>query len=177
MIDPKLITWVPEDWGEGKKYQPSQQAALCFRLALEIHAGEKYGNAPFSYHVRDVGEAVFSMVEKALPRDASFFLKALGYIHDAVEHHWECQTYLREMGVHPDLIDYANILGGKPYEGQMVMLKRRPVTRIVKVADSSRNLNASIETGEFGRIKKYSSNIEILTSGFRNKIEFLTEEL
>lgn len=175
MIDAKLLTWVPEDW-DSEIYVPEEQVSLCRQTALTVHLHDLYGDEPYMVHVEATVRATSRLVGNALPSNALTYLKCLAYIHDAVEHNWECQAEMRAMGIHSSLIEHANRLGGEAYSGQLAMLSQFVPTRVVKTADAHTNLDSSMRTGQYSRAKRYSRKVHLLTHPYKTKEEFLTEK-
>lgn len=134
------------------------QFAIALSLATEYHAGQKYGEKEYMYHLMGVMRMV---------RDAGGdeFHQTVAILHDILED-TSCTAHkMRVAGVGENIIETVQAITKSPNESNKQYLKRcweNKAARFVKYWDSMFNLTHSIREGNAKRIKKYTGNIAFL---------------
>ncbi len=148
-------------------------------LVCVAHKGQKYGNKPYTTHLRDVQQRWSSLFEpdyddNLSKEETEAVIKytdeanfaCLG--HDLLE---DCPDVtvdtLREAGV-PEASIKAIVLCTKTkevsYKQYLRSIAEDKLAFEVKVADTYANMTQSMKDGNFKRVKKYSEQINILYS-------------
>jgi (p)ppGpp synthase/HD superfamily hydrolase len=133
-------------------------------FAIKAHSTQKYGKMPYEYHLqqvvsklthwRDLGQ--WEITDECL---------TVAWLHDVIE-----DTDMTEQDIidnFGDSIAYQVIrlskLGGTDYDFYIECVKSLRIAKLVKMADTLCNLEASILSGEMKRINKYSKQLALLT--------------
>tara|TARA_R110000851_G_scaffold329142_1_gene500753 strand:- start:860 stop:1390 length:531 start_codon:yes stop_codon:yes gene_type:complete len=147
-------------------------------LIVPAHRGQKYGNRPYTTHLREVFNVWSSMFEPQSDCSAgqAVFDKEIQWVdsaefaclgHDYLE---DCKDAslmaLREHGC-PEEAIYAIVLVTKPtedynYKQYLRGIVGNQLAFEVKVADSYANMTCSIKDGDFKRVQRYSKQINLL---------------
>lgn len=139
-------------------------------LAIEKHAEQKYGNAPYIMHLYEVAHVFLA---RNTPKghtgqysDNPYLDSGLAvcYLHDIVEDtDVTCHDLDKEFDM--DVVHAVALLTKKPvldYESYIGQIKAYPLAREVKICDTIANLSNSVKEGSRNRIKKYSKQLELL---------------
>lgn len=133
-------------------------------FAIKAHGNQKYGKMPYEYHLqqvvnklmywRDLGQ--WEVTDECL---------AVAWLHDVLE---DTDTSLTDLEQHfGDEIGYQVMMLSKAspasYDVYIRLIKKEKVAKLVKMADTLSNLEASILSGEMKRINKYSKQLALLT--------------
>jgi (p)ppGpp synthase/HD superfamily hydrolase len=137
-------------------------------FAIESHGTQKYGKLPYEYHLqqvvskltywRDLGQ--WNITDEMI---------AAAWLHDVLEdtstsHTQLYQTFGDEITMTCYLLNKNNCLPRKyDYIIYIDKIKVDNSARLVKMADTLANLEASILSGELKRINKYSKQLALLT--------------
>ena len=137
---------------------------LAKEFAINAHGNQKYGKMPYEYHLqqvvsklmywRDLGQ--WNITDECL---------AVGWLHDVIE---DCHISLNtlEQNFGDEIAGQVMMLskhGLVPYQTYIEIINKHPVAKLVKMADTLCNLEASILSGEMKRINKYSRQLTLLT--------------
>jgi len=133
-------------------------------FAIKAHGTQKYGKMPYEYHLqqvvskltywRDLGQ--WEITDECL---------AVAWLHDCME---DCSVTENELAQHfGKEVAYQVLLlsklGSISYNLYIAYIKDSPVAKLVKMADTLCNLEASLLSGELKRINKYSKQLALLT--------------
>jgi len=133
-------------------------------FAIKAHGQQKYGTMPYEYHLqqvvsklthwRDLGQ--WEITDECL---------AVAWLHDVLE---DTPTSLIELEQHfGDTVAHSVLILSKivkmDYDTYIKIIKLDPLCKLVKMADTLCNLEASILSGEMKRINKYSKQLALLT--------------
>lgn len=126
-------------------------------LATKFHAGQTYGNLPYTDHLQQVAYSV----ETGTTDDRMI---VVAYLHDILED-TEC-TADALSALFEDNIVHAVVAitrtKGESKEAYLTKVKGNHMARIVKIHDSLCNLRASVMRFDAKRIKKYTDQIAYL---------------
>lgn len=129
------------------------------KLASLAHEGQMYGKNPYEYHL----EAVAS----SLPKDKYDVLHiCVAWLHDILED-TECTEYQLRLMFSCEIVDavvaLTKVSGETPSE-YFDKVAANPIALIVKMHDTLCNLTESLKTGQMGRVRKYSAQLNKLAS-------------
>lgn len=130
------------------------------KLANKYHHGQLYGVHPYTFHLLDV---VQSLKEKH-GGGADPVLIATAWLHDILED-TECQwaELVDNVGISvATAVMWLTKNADISYENYIKQIKTCPIALEVKTHDSLCNLTASVMSGENGRIRKYSKQLQLL---------------
>lgn len=134
------------------------------QLAHKWHRGQKYGNQPYTEHLKAV---VASVEDKyaASGKVASDVVIAVAILHDVLEDTACTQQEIIEC---TSIYVASCVLAltknkGESYENYILKVKIYPESLEVKTHDTLCNLTASVMSGENGRIRKYAKQLLLLT--------------
>lgn len=137
---------------------------LAKEFAIKAHGNQKYGKMPYEYHLqqvvsklthwRDLGQ--WDIIDECL---------AVAWLHDVIEDTNYCERDLavvfgKEVAYQVLLLSK---LGGLSYGDYIYHIRQSHTAKLVKMADTLCNLEASILSGETKRINKYSKQLALLT--------------
>lgn len=128
-------------------------------LANYHHAGQKYGEKDYSYHLRSVTE---SIVRKW--GDGNKDLMAIAMLHDILEDTSCTEAELIEK-VGKDVTKCVVALTkqeGEQYDAYIHRVKEFHYSKEVKIHDTLCNLTESIMSDSAYRVKKYSNQLQLL---------------
>jgi len=128
-------------------------------FAVKAHGDQMYGKFPYSYHLDQVKSKLMELEHKGwdVPEDAY----VVAYLHDVLE-----DTDYRANDISDE---FGNTIAGavvdlsKNYYEDLseyiTDIKKDPIDHIVKIADTLCNLQASINSVEPRRVKKYAEQL------------------
>lgn len=165
--DPSILAKAAALDSDVKKAQVSHKASVA--LALEYHdkAGKKYGNHPYSTHLRNV-RAVLKRFGFG-PKNSLLGLKlgTVAWLHDILEDTPVTKEMIQEIA-DEDTADIVSNLTNEPDMADVSAedrkritferVARRPESRIVKLADRISNIEESLTNqmlGQTTKIEKY----------------------
>ena len=133
--------------------------AVASELAIKYHAGQRYGDKPYTYHLNAVVE---SIVDKwgSGNRD----LMAVAVLHDILED-TECDEVTLKKAVGKDITKYVIALSkvdGEPYADYIHRVREFHYSKEVKIHDTLVNLAESIKSDSAYRVKKYANQLMLL---------------
>lgn len=133
-------------------------------LISDAHQGQRYGDKPYTYHLRMVEKKVAELFPSK--DDASYLILATAALgHDQFEDTYITAEYLLEEGYDPlvvETIDLVTKKEGVGYKDYLKTLSQHEFAWKVKVADTYCNLTESIKSDDIKRVRKYSKQIELL---------------
>lgn len=127
-------------------------------FSIQAHGDQMYGRMPYSYHLDQVAHKLRELGHYGwdVPEDAY----VVAYLHDVLED--TKTTYGQVFDKFGETVAKAvaklskNHCGGHIY---ILEVKSNPLAKIVKIADTMCNLQASIASVEPKRVKKYSEQL------------------
>ncbi len=133
-------------------------------FAIKAHGTQKYGKMPYEYHLQQVVSKLIHWRDLGQWEITDECL-AVAWLHDVLE---DTETSLTDLEDHfGDEVGYQVLILSKnaPTSHDMYIrsIKREGVAKLVKIADTLSNLEASILSGEMKRINKYSKQLALLT--------------
>lgn len=133
-------------------------------LITIAHARQKYGDKPYTYHLRMVEDKVKELFPKMQPlQHIKVIIAALG--HDLLEDTHITKEALIEAGYDSDIVEAIDLVtkkDGVGYNEYLRAITRNGIAWKVKVADTYCNLTESIKCGDARRVRKYSLQLEKL---------------
>lgn len=137
-------------------YTRVQQARA---FAIEAHGDQMYGRMPYSYHLDQVHSKLQELSHFGwdIPEDAY----VVAYLHDVLE---DTDVTFRDLtdtfgGIVSGFVRSLTKYPDLPYQEYLIRVKANTVSKIVKIADTMCNLQASIASVEPKRVKKYSEQL------------------
>lgn len=131
-------------------------------LAFKYHEGQMYGSLPYTAHLEDVVSSLAKKHDRFRERNAVLF--ATAFLHDVLE---DTKCNYKEIidlcGA--DVCIYVELLTkrkGQTYEQYILAVQSDEIALEVKLHDTLANLTASVMSGENGRIRKYSKQLQLL---------------
>lgn len=156
------------------------QLSIAIDLAIKYHGDQKYGDAPYIFHLYQVDQNYIQMYMRNLapgePYSKEFgddvdCLRAICYLHDILED-TECTSMdLREAGLCDRVIygvECITKIEGQPYNAYIDVVLCNEDSRKVKLCDTAANLSNSLKDMNAQRINKYTKQIQLL-GGFRSE--------
>ena len=153
------------------------------QFATEKHKGQTYGDKPYTYHLEGVVRRVILRNAKDITVGGSHpmlaILIAIAWLHDVME---DCGVTYKELvdnfGVCiADAVLRLTKFKGVAYNDYMVACCESALAREVKICDTLANLNESFNSHNEKGMKKYPTQLAILTAGsWAGKLVFLKEE-
>lgn len=133
-------------------------------FAIKAHGTQKYGKMPYEYHLQQVVSKLIHWRDLGQWEITDECL-AVAWLHDVLE---DTETSLTDLEDHfGDEVGYQVLILSKnepyPYDVYISLIKKEGVAKLVKIADTLSNLEASILSGEMKRINKYSKQLALLT--------------
>lgn len=137
-------------------------------FAINAHGNQKYGKMPYEYHLQQVVSKLIMW------RDFNAFpitdeMIAAAWLHDVIEdtevtHMQLYHLFDDEITMTCYLLNKDNCLPAKfDYGTYISKIKVDNSARLVKMADTLANLEASLMGGEIKRINKYAKQLALLT--------------
>lgn len=141
-------------------------------LITIAHHEQKYGDKPYTYHLRMVQDKAMELFKEGVGiKLTNFDLKlstvALG--HDLLEDTSVTKEALLQSGYAEDVVEAIDLVTKKEglnYKDYIRDLSLNELAWKVKVSDTYSNLTESIKHGDVKRVRKYSSQLELL---YKNK--------
>ena len=137
-------------------------------LITEAHQGQRYGDRPYTYHLRMVRNKVLELFEESKGltptcKDLQLSTAALG--HDLLEDTYVTRELLLAEGYHEEIIHAIDLVTKREdvsYKEYLRTLSKDEIAWKVKVADTYANLTESLKDLDIKRPRKYSTQIELL---------------
>lgn len=128
-------------------------------FAIQAHGDQMYGRMPYSYHLDQVAQKLRELEHYGwdVPEDAY----VVAYLHDVLE---DTETKSGTLEIIFGKVVALNVVfltkdGLTNSEGYIKSIKLSKTSKIVKIADTMCNLQASIASVEPKRVKKYSEQL------------------
>lgn len=133
----------------------------ALRLASHYHAGQKYGDSDYMYHINSVIDSVAVSQELGSPR---YDLLSVAALHDILE---DTEIGLVELTAQVGVTIAMAVFSmtkfpGQSYESYITRVKLNSLAREVKIHDTLCNLTESVQDDNKGRIIKYSKQLQLL---------------
>lgn len=137
---------------------------LAKEFAIKAHGNQKYGKMPYEYHLQQVVSKLTHWRDLG-QWDITDECLAVAWLHDVIEDTNYCERDLavvfgKEVAYQVLLLSK---LGGLSYGDYIYHIRQSHTAKLVKMADTLCNLEASILSGEMKRINKYSKQLALLT--------------
>lgn len=137
---------------------------LAKEFAIKAHGNQKYGKMPYEYHLQQVVSKLTHWRDLG-QWDITDECLAVAWLHDVIEDTNYCERDLavvfgKEVAYQVLLLSK---LGGLSYGDYIYHIRQSHTAKLVKMADTLCNLEASILSGETKRINKYSKQLALLT--------------
>jgi len=132
-------------------------------FAIKAHGTQKYGKMPYEYHLQQVVSKLTHWRDLGQWNITDEML-AVAWLHDVLEDTdtLYCVLYDRfREGVSVPVRLLSKGHDGYDYDGYIARIKTNPVAKLVKMADTLCNLEASTLSGEMKRINKYSKQLAL----------------
>lgn len=133
---------------------------LSEHLATKFHAGQMYGEWPYTTHIAHVRGSVGSH----FPGDER--LKIIANLHDILEDTSMTEPVLRAL-FDDDIVDAVVALTKLENESRsdyLFRVKSNPLALKVKLCDSLSNLHHSMKRNDMRRVRKYAEYIAYLSA-------------
>jgi (p)ppGpp synthase/HD superfamily hydrolase len=133
---------------------------LARHLAAKYHAGQKYGDDPYTTHLDEVEAAAHAM----FPGDER--VRILGQLHDILEDTDCTEAILRtlfEKAVVDAVLSMTHKEGETRHE-YLIRCRSNELGRKGKLADSFCNLRRSLFRGDMKRVRKYGDTLNVLAT-------------
>ena len=131
----------------------------AMHMAFDAHDGQKYGEHQYSYHLSKVASSV---AEAGYDDDTI----CVAYLHDILEDTEVMEQQLGEefsANIVNAVRAITKVAGEAPYE-YLDKVSKNKIALAVKMHDTLCNLQESLKTGQMGRVKKYSAQLNKLAS-------------
>jgi len=133
-------------------------------FAIKAHGNQKYGKMPYVYHLQQVVNKLIDWRDLGQLEITDEHL-AVAWLHDVLE---DTNVSYQELSSKFDEFISDSVLDlSKNYysdlDNYISDIKENTIARLVKMADTMCNLEASILSGEMKRINKYSKQLALLT--------------
>lgn len=135
------------------------------QLIIDAHLGQKYGDKPYTYHLRMVEEKAQELFSEHLSEKDQLKLSIASLGHDLAEDTKVTVDSLLDQGFDVDTLRAIGLVTkreGVGYKEYLRALSRDLLAWRVKVADTYSNLTESIKDGNMKRSRKYSKQLELL---------------
>lgn len=133
-------------------------------FAITAHGDQKYGKMPYEYHLQQVVSKLILWRDfNAFPITNEYI--ATAWVHDVIE---DCDVSAQQiydlLGFHVcKAVVLLSKTGESTYEEYLEGVLSDPISRVVKIADTLCNLEASLMSGQINRVNKYAKQLAILT--------------
>lgn len=134
--------------------------------AYHWHKGQSYGDRNYFSHLTEVATYVRKMLDNTScsPVELDEAI-AVAYLHDILE---DTEIpYLELVGAFTlkvvDAVLAVTKVRGESYPEYIAKVKANPLARLVKIADTTCNLQNSVIEGNVKRIHKYTQQLNLLT--------------
>jgi (p)ppGpp synthase/HD superfamily hydrolase len=127
--------------------------------AVQLHAGQRYGDKGYMYHV----DAVADRVAEVYGTDA-FLERIVAYLHDTVEDTpYTLEELAEEFGMEAaNAVDAMTKRDGEDYFDYIPRVKGNSIAKRVKKCDSFENLKQSFAEQRHKGIIKYTTVLQML---------------
>lgn len=135
---------------------------LAKELAVRYHAGQRYGEHEYIYHLDNVAQLLEQSYDDRL--------LVIAYLHDILEDTHCKESTLREL-FEKSIVDAVVALTkvkGETTEEYFSKVLSNGLAKRVKMADSLSNLTESVKRHDTKRIDKYVKYLQILNKGTVN---------
>ncbi len=135
----------------------SNDINLATYLAEKYHAGQKYGDEDYLYHLFQVTASVRDGTTDERHQQVSM-------LHDILEDTACTESLLRTL-FEDNVVDAVVAITkrkGEANSDYLARVKANPMARVVKIHDSFCNLKESLMRFDAKRVKKYATNIAFL---------------
>lgn len=125
--------------------------AIAWALANRFHAGQKYGNEDYTYHLKAVQCSVGAVYFDERLQDVAI-------LHDILED-TDCPASVLTALFEDNVVDAIHALTKgreEPRSDYIAKVKANPLALIVKRHDALCNLTESLKRGDQKRVRKYS---------------------
>ncbi|UUW39739.1 hypothetical protein VP14_052 [Vibrio phage VPMCC14] len=133
-------------------------------LITVAHHGQKYGDKSYTYHLRMVADNTIELFPSTCKKfKAKLYTTALG--HDLIEDTHVTKDVLIASGYDDEVVEAIDLVTkkeGLSYKDYLKKLSDNELAWKVKVADTYSNMTQSIVDGDTKRVRKYSSQLELL---------------
>lgn len=137
-------------------------------LIVVAHHEQKYGDKPYTYHLRMVAEKAHELfgegkIHNPTIGDVKLATASLG--HDLYEDTYVTKESLLEAGYDSEIVQAIDLVTkkeGLSYKDYLRNLSKDELAWKVKVADTYSNLTESIKVSDVKRVRKYSTQLELL---------------
>lgn len=128
-------------------------------FAIQAHGDQRYGRMPYGYHLDQVVAKLRELKHFGwdVPEDAY----VVAYLHDVLEDtDVTYEDLYQKFGVNVAVpVAYLSKNMYSKGSDYLSSIKSDPIAKIVKIADTMCNLQASINSVEPKRVKKYSEQL------------------
>lgn len=131
---------------------------LAAGIAERFHAGQKYGDDPYTVHLQAVADSVSSQPDERLV--------AIAWLHDILEDTSctkELLLQLFEDNIVKAVVALSKVMG-ESYEDYIARVKLNSLATTVKIHDTLCNLTESVARNDKKRIVKYSNQLLLLVN-------------
>lgn len=131
--------------------------AIAHDMALEYHAGQKYGVHSYFYHLDQVAMSVGVDIK-------DYKHTIVAYLHDILED-TECTEQILRENFSADIVDAVVAITkvkGENYFTYIYRVSRNKIAHTVKIHDTLCNLTESVKTGQWRRVDKYANQLSLL---------------
>ena len=135
------------------------EVQLAHKLAIKFHAGQKYGNEDYTYHLEEVALSV----EQGTTDERMI---VVAWLHDILEDTACREVTLRAL-FEDNVVEAIVAITRNKNEDKIQYLNRckaNSMARMVKLHDSLCNLKASVMRFDAKRIKKYTEQLNYLVT-------------
>lgn len=143
-------------------------------LIVEAHEGQKYGNRPYTYHLRMVEGKAYELFKGSLGLAEILRLQIVALGHDLIEDTEETEQSLIKKGFDIDIVNAIKLMSkvdGQNYNQYLQQCVEDDLAFYGKLANTYCNLTESMKDGNFKRTRKYSLQIEKLYKKRKDMID------
>lgn len=135
----------------------------AYEMAKELHAGQKYGEKGYVYHLRSVYLKCLGLYSQ-LDSKEKLLIGCVAWLHDILEDtDCEYETIGHACGWRvADAVVSVTKVKCESYQDYIKRVRANDLGLKVKIADTLCNLEESIKIGDMKRIKKYTKQLELL---------------
>lgn len=127
-------------------------------FAFQAHGWQQYGREPYFVHLQ-------SVVDTTIRLGGDDIAEQVAWLHDVVEDTAvTVEDVLVQFGVVVAVaVQLLSKKEGEVYENYIASIRRNPIAKLVKIADTLSNLTQSTLQMNHKRIMKYTKQLQILT--------------
>lgn len=132
---------------------------LAEHIAMKYHAGQMYGIEPYTAHLFAVRDAVAGA-------STDERLQVVAVLHDILED-TDCDLLILNTLFEDNIVAAVVAMTkkkGQQYVDYISQVKANSMARVVKCFDTLCNLNESMKRSDLERVKKYSTQLNLLVS-------------